>query len=65
MKPTHLHHDVGHDAVLCLSARMGDHVLALQEAGVKVVVQKHSIAQSGPAFVGTICSSSVSVDDEV
>jgi hypothetical protein len=45
----------GHSAVLCLSAQTGDDVVA----------QKHRIAQSGPASVGTTYPVSVNVDDEV
>jgi hypothetical protein len=55
LKPGHLHYAVGHNAVLCLSGRTRDDVVA----------QKHRIAQSGPASVGTTYPVSVNVDDEV
>jgi hypothetical protein len=64
-KPTCLCHVVGHDAVLCLSARTGDDALTLQGPGDEVVIQEHRVARSGPGSVGTTGLVSISIDDEV
>jgi hypothetical protein len=44
---------------------MRDDILALRGPGDEVVAQKHCIARSGPASVGTTCPISVSVDEEL
>jgi hypothetical protein len=44
MKPTHLCYTIGHNVVLCLSARTGDDVLMLRGLGDKVVTQEHRVA---------------------
>jgi hypothetical protein len=65
MKPACLYHAVGHDTILCFSARTGDDVLALRGPRDEVVTHEHHVARSGSASVGTTDSVSISVDDEV
>jgi hypothetical protein len=64
-KPACLCHAIGHDAVLRLSTQMRDNVLALRGPGDEVVAQKHCVARSGLACVGTTRPVSISVDDEI
>jgi hypothetical protein len=64
-KPAHLCHVVSHNAVLLLSARMGDGILVLRGPEGKVIAQEHRTTLYGPASVGTTGSVSASVDDEV
>jgi hypothetical protein len=54
-KPACLYHVVGHDTILCFSARTGDDVLALRGPRDEVVTHEHHVA-------GSV---SISVDDEV
>jgi hypothetical protein len=42
---------VGHGAILSLSARAGDDVLALGGSGYEVVTEEHSIARGGPTCI--------------
>jgi hypothetical protein len=74
-KLAHLGHTIGHNAVLRLSARMGDDVLMLLGPGDdvlmllgpgdEVVAQEHHVSRSGLTSVRTTGLVSISVDDEV
>jgi hypothetical protein len=64
-KLAHLGHTIGHNAVLRLSARMGDDVLMLLGPGDEVVAQEHHVSRSGLTSVRTTGLISISVDDEV
>jgi hypothetical protein len=64
-KLAHLGHTIGHNAVLRLSARMGDDVLMLLGPGDEVVAQEHHASRSGLTSVRTTGLVSISVDDEV
>jgi hypothetical protein len=64
-EPARTHHTVGHGVLLHLSTQLGDNILALRGPRDDVLAQKHCIAQSGLASVGTTSPVRVSVDDEL
>jgi hypothetical protein len=65
MNPARPCHAVSHGAVLCINAQTRDDVLAHRGPGDMVVTQKHRIARSRPASIGTTDPISASAHDEV
>jgi hypothetical protein len=50
-EPTSFNYAIGHGAILSLSARAGDDVLALGGPGDEIVTEKHSVARDGPTCI--------------
>jgi hypothetical protein len=61
----HLGHAVSHNAILGLSARMGDERPPLQEPEDEVGSQEHGAARGGPAHVRTAGPTNVDVDNQL